>query len=44
MEQTIRAARPDEVPVLDLTALNTGGDLRPVERELRRACETIGFF
>ena len=41
---TIRAARPDEVPVLDLGPVNAGGDLRPLARELRRACETIGFF
>src|SRR3984957_14520161 len=44
MQQTIRAARADEVPVLDLTPLNTGGDLKPLARELRHACETIGFF
>ena len=44
MHQTIRAARPDEVPVLDLGPVNAGGDLAPLARELRHACETIGFF
>ncbi len=44
MHQTIRAATPDEVPVLDLGPLNTGGDLKPIAKELRHACETIGFF
>jgi isopenicillin N synthase-like dioxygenase len=44
MQQTIRAARADEVPVLDLTPVNTGADLKPLARELRHACETIGFF
>ena len=44
MHQPIRAARPDEVPVLDLGPLNTGGGLGPIAKELRHACETIGFF
>src|ERR1700716_1415874 len=44
MQGTIRAARADEVPVLDLGALNSGGDLAPLARQLRHACETIGFF
>jgi isopenicillin N synthase-like dioxygenase len=39
-----RAATRDEVPVLDLTPLNRGAPLEPLARELRRACETIGFF
>jgi isopenicillin N synthase-like dioxygenase len=44
MQQPVRPARPDEVPVLDLTPLNSGGDLAPIAAQLRRACETIGFF
>jgi isopenicillin N synthase-like dioxygenase len=32
------------MPILDLTPLLTGGDLQPLAAELRRACETIGFF
>jgi isopenicillin N synthase-like dioxygenase len=43
MQDTIRAARADEVPVLDLAPLNAGGDLRALANELRHACETIGF-
>jgi isopenicillin N synthase-like dioxygenase len=39
-----RAATRDELPVLDLTPLQTGATLGPLARELRRACETIGFF
>ena len=44
MQQAIRAARTDEVPVLDLGSLNSGGDLAPLAKQLRHACETIGFF
>lgn len=39
-----RPATREEVPVLDLTPLNRGGDLQGLAKELRRACETIGFF
>ena len=39
-----RPATRDEVPVLDLTPLNEGASLAGLARELRRACETIGFF
>lgn len=39
-----RPATRDEVPILDLTPLNQGGSLAGLARELRRACETIGFF
>src|SRR5262245_6500681 len=39
-----RPATRDEVPVLDLTPLDRGEPLGPLARELRRACETIGFF
>jgi isopenicillin N synthase-like dioxygenase len=44
MQQSIRAVRPDEVPVLDLAPLICGGDLASIAQELRHACETIGFF
>src|SRR5262245_9362563 len=44
MHEGVRPASGDEVPVLDLGPLNRGEDLRPLARELRRACETIGFF
>lgn len=39
-----RAANADEMPVLDLTPLNTGGAIDALAKELRRACETTGFF
>jgi isopenicillin N synthase-like dioxygenase len=39
-----RAASAEEVPTLDLTPLLQGGDLGPLARQLRQACETIGFF
>ena len=44
-----RPATRDEVPVLDLTPLdltplNRGQPLAGLAKELRRACETIGFF
>lgn len=44
MHQTIRAASPDEVPILDLTALTEGGDLTPLAKQMRHACVTTGFF
>ena len=44
MQEIVRAARTDEVPVLDLATLNSGGDLAPLAKQLRHACETIGFF
>jgi isopenicillin N synthase-like dioxygenase len=44
MHQTVRAASADEVPILDLTALNEGGDLTPIAQKLRHACVTTGFF
>lgn len=39
-----RAATRAEMPVLDLTPLNRGAPLGDLARELRHACETIGFF
>lgn len=39
-----RRASPDEVPVLDLTNLTQGGSKNEIARQLRRACETTGFF
>ncbi|HEX9466568.1 MAG TPA: 2-oxoglutarate and iron-dependent oxygenase domain-containing protein [Alphaproteobacteria bacterium] len=44
MSAAPRPATRDEVPVLDLTPLNRGETLSGLARELRRACETIGFF
>jgi isopenicillin N synthase-like dioxygenase len=44
MSRPPRAATEDEVPVLDLTPLNTGGDLRALAETLRQACVTTGFF
>lgn len=44
MHQTVRAASADEVPVLDLSPLNDGGDLAPLAKQLRHACVTTGFF
>jgi isopenicillin N synthase-like dioxygenase len=44
MDQGVRAAAADEVPVLDLTRLNEGGDLAPLAQQVRHACVTTGFF
>lgn len=44
MHQPVRAASADEMPILDLTALNNGGDLKPVAEKMRHACVTTGFF
>jgi isopenicillin N synthase-like dioxygenase len=44
MSRPPRAATADEVPVLHLTPLNTGGDLGPLAETLRHACVTTGFF
>jgi isopenicillin N synthase-like dioxygenase len=43
-DQAPRLASPDEVPVLDLTPLNEGGDLRPLAARLRKACRDTAFF
>jgi isopenicillin N synthase-like dioxygenase len=43
----LKAPRPAsriEVPVLDLTELVQGGPINGLARELRHACQTIGFF
>lgn len=39
-----RPATREEVPVLDLMPLSQGHPLGDLPRQLRRACETIGFF
>ena len=39
-----RTASAAEMPILDLTPLLNGGDLTELAAELRRACETTGFF
>ena len=44
MNDIPRAATADEVPVLDLTPLTSGGDIVPLAARLRHACETTGFF
>lgn len=44
MSNAPRAATAHEVPILDLTALNQGGDLGPLAEQLRQACLTTGFF
>lgn len=44
MQSSPRPATRDEVPVLDLTALNRGESLAGLARQMRKACETIGFF
>lgn len=44
MHQPVRAASADEMPILDLTALNNGGNLKPVAEKMRHACVTTGFF
>jgi isopenicillin N synthase-like dioxygenase len=44
MSRPPRGATADEVPVLDLTPLNTGGDLGGLAATMRQACVTTGFF
>jgi isopenicillin N synthase-like dioxygenase len=44
MHQPVQPANADEVPILDLTSLNEGGDIRPIAAGLRHACLTTGFF
>ncbi|KAA2313913.1 isopenicillin N synthase family oxygenase [Pseudooceanicola sediminis] len=44
MERNIRAASRDEVPVLDLTPLTTGGDITALAEALDAACRNTGFF
>jgi isopenicillin N synthase-like dioxygenase len=44
MSSIPRAASAEEMPILDLTPLRTGSDLTALAAELRRACETTGFF
>ena len=44
MNDIPRAATADEVPILNLSALQEGRDIAPLATRLRHACETIGFF
>ena len=44
MHQPVRAASADEMPILDLAALNNGGDLKPIAEKMHHACVTTGFF
>jgi isopenicillin N synthase-like dioxygenase len=44
MDNKVRPASFDEVPILDLAPLLDGGALEPIAAKLRHACETIGFF
>ncbi len=45
MDATLpRAATREELPILDLAPLNAGEPLDALARELRGACESIGFF
>jgi isopenicillin N synthase-like dioxygenase len=44
MHQPVRAASAEEMPVLDLTPLNEGGDLTQLAKQLHHACVTTGFF
>lgn len=44
MHKPVRAASADEMPILDLTALNNGGDIKPIAQKMRDACLTTGFF
>lgn len=39
-----RAASAEEVPVLDLTPLTSGGDISALARQLDEACRKTGFF
>lgn len=44
MENTVRIASRDEVPVIDLAPLTNGGDLTELARQLDAACRNTGFF
>ena len=44
MIQSVRVASRDEVPVLDLSPLRTGGEIDRLAAELDRACRETGFF
>jgi isopenicillin N synthase-like dioxygenase len=44
MSSAPQSATRQEIPVLDLSPLNDGKSLCTLVQELRRACETIGFF
>jgi isopenicillin N synthase-like dioxygenase len=44
MPQTVRVARREEVPILDLSPLRTGGQIEPLAAELDHACRETGFF
>ena len=44
MPDKVRSASADEMPILDLTALNDGGETAPIAAKLRQACLTTGFF
>jgi isopenicillin N synthase-like dioxygenase len=44
MHQTVRTATADEMPILDLTALNEGGDIASIAERLRHACVNTGFL
>jgi len=44
MTNAPRAAAREEVPVLDLTPPNEGKPLADLAKQLRRACQNIGFF
>ncbi|HMK78432.1 MAG TPA: 2-oxoglutarate and iron-dependent oxygenase domain-containing protein [Xanthobacteraceae bacterium] len=44
MPNAVRAASADEMPILDLTALTAGGDIKPIAQRMRHACLTTGFF
>lgn len=43
-EDMPRAATAEEMPILDLSPLVAGQPIDALARELRRACETTGFF
>ena len=44
MNETVRVASRDEVPVLDLGPLFDGGSIDHLATQLDRACREIGFF
>lgn len=44
MTEATRAASPEEVPVLDLEPLTSGGDISALAKQLDEACRNTGFF
>lgn len=44
MEPSPRPVSIQDVPILDISPLISGGDLEPLAKALRAACEGMAFF